>query len=85
MDYSNPNKFMKKVRLRKNKYDKVFLDYFKSNIEVYVYKLDFQLIAQVGGESHIATVVGPVSDPNNFLEKLSEARERIEFLEKNSI
>ncbi len=83
LDYSNPNKFMKRVRANKNKYDKVFLDQFKNDIEIYIYKLDFQIIAQVGGSSHVATVVGPISHPKKFLDKLLEAKNRIRFIEEN--
>lgn len=83
LDYSNPNKFMKRVRANKNKYDKVFLDQFKNDIEIYIYKLDFQIIAQVGGASHVATVVGPISHPKEFLDKLLEAKNRIRFIEEN--
>lgn len=76
-----PDKFMDSVVKNKKKYCKVISDNISHGFRTYVYRLDFQIIAQVAGHGYVATVIGLEDETGDMVKKIDEAKEEILGLE----
>ena len=74
---SDTNKFMESVDKNNKKYSEIYSDETNDGFRTYIYRLDFQIIAQVGGHGHIATITGLESDSTGVQKKIVEAKREI--------
>jgi len=82
VSHKNPEKFMETVRKYRKKYCKVLGEKVTEDFEVYIYRLKFQIIAQVGGHGHVATITGLKSEEENIVKKIEEAKQEIKRCEE---
>ena len=74
---SNTNKFMESVHKNNERYSEVYSDKTNNGFRTYIYRLNFQIIAQIAGHGHIATVSGLKDDFSRLERKIVEAQKEI--------
>lgn len=85
VNYTDTSKFMRSVKEHKKKYSEVLETESDSGFELYIYRLDFQIIAQLAGENHIGIVTGLTSEINDIKRTIEEVKRKITQMEGRKI